>query len=415
MKAAIITVGDEILIGQVVDTNSAFIAKALDKIGISVHEMSSVSDDRQHILNTLAYVQNRVDVVILTGGLGPTKDDITKKTLCEYFDDELVRDEKVESLVVSLIEKVLKRPATQMNLDQALVPSKSTVLFNLVGTAPGMWMEKGNTVFISLPGVPYEMKHLMENEVIPKLIVEFKRPYIIHKTILTYGQGESVIAERIEDWENNLPEFIKLAYLPSPGRVRLRLTARGTDEEVLQNAVFKETEKLGLLIGDIIVGYEEDETIEAVLGRLLAKKKLSIAVAESCTGGRLAQIITAIPGSSQYFKGGVVTYATQSKTDVLGVPTQVIEEHSVVSAQVAEEMAARVRQKFDADIAISTTGNAGPAKGDSDAEVGTVYIGFATAEKIYSEEFDLGQPREKVIERAVNKALEHIYKEILKN
>lgn len=415
MKAAIITVGDEILIGQVTDTNSAFIAKALDKIGIGVHEMLSVSDERMHILNTLAYVQNRVDVVIMTGGLGPTKDDITKKTLCEYFDDELVPDKKVEVHVISLIEKVLKRPATQMNIDQALVPSTSTVLFNMVGTAPGMWMEKGNTVFVSLPGVPYEMKYLMENEVIPKLIIDFKRPYIVHKTILTYGQGESVIAERIENWEDSLPEFIKLAYLPSPGRVRLRLTAKGTDEQALHNAMAAETEKLKALISDIIVGYEEDETIEVVLGKLLAKNKLSIAVAESCTGGRLAQMITAIPGSSEYFKGGMVTYATESKVEVLGVPAGVIKEYSVVSAQVAEEMAARVRQKFGADIAISTTGNAGPAKGDSDAEVGTVYIGFATAEKVYSEKFDLGQPREKVIERAVNKALEHIYKEILKN
>jgi nicotinamide-nucleotide amidase len=415
MKAAVITVGDEILIGQIVDTNSAFIAKSLDKIGIGVHEMLSVSDERMHILNTLAYVQNRVDVVIITGGLGPTKDDITKKTLCEYFDDVLVRDEKIETHVVNLIEKAMKRPASQMNRDQALVPSKSKVLFNMMGTAPGMWMEKGNTIFISLPGVPYEMKHLMENEVIPKLIIDFQRPYIIHKTILTYGQGESHIAERIEDWENNLPEFIKLAYLPSPGRVRLRLTARGTDEEVLENAIMQQTDRLRILIGDIIIGYEEDETIEVVLGKLLSQRKLSIAVAESCTGGKIAQVLTAIPGSSQYFKGGVVTYATESKVEVLGVPENVIEEHTVVSAQVAEEMAARVRQKFGADIAISTTGNAGPEKGDSDAEVGTVYIGFATAEKVYSEKFDLGQPREKVIERAVNKALEHIYKEILKN
>lgn len=415
MKAAVITVGDEILIGQIVDTNSAFIAKALDKIGIGVHEMLSISDDRMHILNTLAYVQNRVDVVVITGGLGPTKDDITKKTLCEYFDDSLVLDEKVSGHVVDIIQRVMKRPATQMNLDQALVPSKSTVLFNQVGTAPGMWMEKGNTVFISLPGVPYEMKYLIEEEVIPRLIVEFKRPYILHKTIMTYGQGESHIAERIEEVENNLPEFIKLAYLPSPGKVRLRLSARGTDEEVLREAIDSETAKLKAIIGDIIVGYEEDETIEAVLGRLLSEKNLSIAVAESCTGGKIAQVLTAVPGSSKYFKGGVVTYATESKTDLLGVPEEVIEEHSVVSAQVAEQMAARVKAKFKADIAISTTGNAGPEKGDSDAEVGTVYIGFATAEKVYSEKFDLGQPREKVIERAVNKALEHIYKEILKN
>lgn len=415
MKAAVITIGDEILIGQTVDTNSAFIAKALDKVGIAVHEMLSISDDRMHILNTFAYVQNRVDVVIITGGLGPTKDDVTKKTLCEYFDDSLVLDERVAAHVTELIQKIMKRPVSQMNLDQALVPSKSQVLFNLMGTAPGIWMEKGNTVFISLPGVPYEMKYLIENEVIPKLIIEFKRPYILHKTVLTYGQGESLIAERIEDWENNLPEFIRLAYLPSPGRVRLRLTARGTDEEQLQTAIADEVGKLKELIGDIIVGYDENETIEVVLGKLLAEKKLTIAVAESCTGGRIAQMLTSVPGSSAYFRGGVVTYATESKTEVLGVPAEIIQEHSVVSAEVAMQMAARVRDKFKADIAIATTGNAGPEKGDSDAEVGTVYIGFAIAENVYSEKFELGQPREKVIERAVNKALEHIYKEILKN
>jgi len=415
MKAAVITIGDEILIGQIVDTNSAFIAKALDKVGIAVHEMLSISDDRMHILNTLAYLQNRVDVVIITGGLGPTKDDVTKKTLCEYFDDSLVLHEGVAAHVTELIQKIMKRPVSQMNLDQALVPSTSQVLFNLMGTAPGIWMEKGNTVFISLPGVPYEMKYLIENEVIPKLIIEFKRPYILHKTVLTYGQGESLIAERIEDWENNLPEFIRLAYLPSPGRVRLRLTARGTDEEQLQTAIADEVGKLKELIGDIIVGYDENETIEVVLGKLLAEKKLTIAVAESCTGGRIAQMLTSVPGSSAYFRGGAVTYATESKTEVLGVPAEIIQEHSVVSAEVAVQMAARVRDKFKADIAISTTGNAGPEKGDSDAEVGTVYIGFAIAEKVYSEKFELGQPREKVIERAVNKALEHIYKEILKN
>jgi nicotinamide-nucleotide amidase len=415
MKAAVVTVGDEILIGQIVDTNSAFIAKALDKIGIGVHEMISVSDERMHILNTLAYLQNRVEVVLITGGLGPTKDDITKTTLCEYFDDHLVRNEEVEAHVVDLIERAMKRPASQINKDQALVPSKSTVLYNAVGTAPGMWLEKGNTVFISMPGVPYEMKYLVENEVVPRLKEKFERPYIMHKTILTYGQGESHIAERIEDWENNLPEFIKLAYLPSPGRVRLRITARGTDEALLRTATDAEAEKLKNIIGDIIVGYDEDEVLEKVLGSLLTEKQLTIAVAESCTGGKLAQVLTAIPGSSAYFKGGVVTYATESKIEVLGVPEHIIKEHTVVSGPVAEQMAARVKAMFGADYAIATTGNAGPEKGDSDAEVGTVYIGFATPNGVWSDKYDLGQPREKVIERAVMKGMETIYKEILKN
>jgi len=415
VKAAVVTVGDEILIGQITDTNSGYIAKALDKIGIGVFEMLSISDDRQHIIDTLAFLQNRVNVVIITGGLGPTKDDITKKTLCEYFDDELVVNEQVLAHVVALIEKAMQRPASQMNKDQALVPSKSIVLHNAVGTAPGMWMKRGNTVYISLPGVPYEMKYLIDNEVVPKLVTEFERPYIIHKTIMTYGQGESLVAERIEDWEDNLPEFIKLAYLPAPGKVRLRLSARGTDEALLRNSIDAEAAKLKDLIGDIIVGYDENETIEVVLGRLLTQKKLSLAAAESCTGGKIAQVLTSVPGSSAYFKGSAVTYATQAKIDILGIPKELIEANSVVSAAVAEAMAVNAQKIFHADYAISTTGNAGPDRGDADAEVGTVYIGIATPTGVYSKKLELGQPREKVIERAAGKALEMIYQEILKN
>jgi len=415
MKAAVVTVGDEILIGQIVDTNSGFIAKAFDKIGIGVYEMLSISDDRMHILTTLAALQNRVDVVIITGGLGPTKDDVTKTSLCEYFDDHLVRDEQVEAHVISLIEKVMKRPASQMNKDQALVPSKATVLFNAVGTAPGIWLEKGNTIFVSLPGVPFEMKYLIDNEIVPRLIERFERPYILHKTLLTYGQGESYIAELIEDWENNLPEFIRLAYLPSPGRVRLRLSARGIDEELLKTALEAEAVKAKAILGDIIVGFEENETIEVVLGALLKQKKLTLALAESCTGGRIAQMLTSVAGSSAYFKGSAVTYATESKINVLGVDKGIIDEFSVVSAQVAEAMAMRAKQIFGSDYAISTTGNAGPSKGDADAEVGTVFIAIATPDGVLSHKYDFGQPREKVIERAAVKALENIYQEILKN
>jgi nicotinamide-nucleotide amidase len=415
MKAAVVTVGDEILIGQITDTNSGYIAKALDKIGIGVFEMLSISDDRRHILDTLAFLQNTVDVVIITGGLGPTKDDITKKTLCEYFDDHLVVNEAVLEHVIVLIEKAMQRPASQMNKDQALVPSKSIVLHNAVGTAPGMWMKRGDTVYISLPGVPYEMKHIIDNEVVPKLIREFERPYIIHKTIMTYGQGESLVAERIEVWENNLPDFIKLAYLPAPGRVRLRLSARGVDEALLRGRIEAETVALSALIGDIIVGYDEDETIEVVLGRLLKQKGLTLSTAESCTGGRIAQMLTSIAGASAYFKGSMVTYATEAKVTLLGVPGALVEEHSVVSAAVAEAMAANAKKMFNADYAIATTGNAGPDKGEAAAEVGTVYIAIATPTSVYSKKLELGQPREKVIDRAAGKALEMIYQEILKN
>jgi nicotinamide-nucleotide amidase len=415
MKATIVTVGDEILIGQIVDTNSGLIAKMLDKIGISVHEMLSITDDRSHILKTLAQLQNQVDLVIITGGLGPTKDDITKKTLCEYFDDQLIVDQNVLNHVTQLIEGFFKRPITQINKDQALVPSKCEVLFNQVGTAPGMWMLKENTVFISLPGVPYEMKYLMENQVIPKLITNYKRPFIVHRTILTYGVGESLLSERIENWEDSLPEFIKLAYLPSPGRVRLRLTARGENENALQNEIRIQIEKLQTLISDCIVGFEEDETLEVVLGRLLTEKNLTIATAESCTGGKIASYLSSVSGSSKYFKGSVVSYATQSKIDILGISEDTISKHSVVSAIVCEEMARKAQKIFKTDFAIATTGNAGPNKGDSKAEIGTVFISIATPKELLTEEFQFGEPREKVINRAVNKGLELIYKEILKN
>jgi len=415
MKAVIITIGDEILIGQIVDTNSGFIAKSLDKIGIDIHEIISISDNKKHILETFAKLQNQVDLVLITGGLGPTKDDITKHTFCEYFEDQLVRNEEVEKHVIDLIEKAMNRPASQMNKDQALVPSKCTVLHNAVGTAPGMWMKKENTVYISLPGVPYEMKYILENGIIPKIVKEYKRPYIIHKTILTYGQGESLVAERIEDWENNLPEFIKLAYLPSPGRVRLRLSARGIDKELLEQKINENVLLLIQLIGDIIVGYEEDETIEVMLGRLLTSKNATLATAESCTGGKIAQVITSVPGASNYFKGSVVSYATETKISVLGISSELIKEHSVVSYEVAKEMALAIKRIMNTDYAIATTGNAGPSKGDGNSEIGTVFIAIATPDNLVVEEFNFGQPRVKVIDRAVNKAFEMLQKEILKN
>jgi len=414
MKAAIITIGDEILIGQIVDTNSAFIAKSLDRIGVEVVEMLSISDDKKHILDTFALLQNKVDVVIVTGGLGPTKDDVTKKTFCDYFNDELVVNPDVLAHVTQLIEGFYKRPISQLNKDQALVPSTCTVLHNKVGTAPGMWMKKENTVFISLPGVPYEMKYLVEEEIIPKIVREYKRPYIIHKTILTYGQGESLVAERIEYWENNLPEFIKLAYLPNPGRVRLRLTARGAEKELLEAAIEENVRSLDLIIHDIIVGYEENETIESVVGKILTKQNKTVSTAESFTGGRVASLLSAVPGASSYLKGSVVSYATEAKINVLGVSEEIIKKHSVVSAEVVSAMALSVKNLLKTDYGIATTGNAGPSKGDSDAEIGTVFIALATPNEVIVEEFNFGQPREKVVDRATVKSLEILQKEILK-
>jgi nicotinamide-nucleotide amidase len=415
MKAAIITIGDEILIGQIVDTNSAFIAKSFDRIGVEIHEMVSISDNKQHILDTFQKFQNKVDLVLITGGLGPTKDDITKKTFCDYFEDELIVNKEVLAHVTKLIEGFYKRTITQINKDQALVPSKCTVLHNQVGTAPGMWMKKENTVFISLPGVPFEMKYLVENEIIPKVVREYKRPYIIHKTIMTYGQGESMVAERIEDWENSLPEFIKLAYLPAPGRVRLRLSARGIDKKFLEKAIEENVISLAKIIGDIIVGFDDDETLETVVGRLLKQQNKTISTAESCTGGNIAKLLTSVSGASKYFKGGVVSYATETKISVLGISEELIKAHSVVSAQVAKQMAINVKNIMKTDYAIATTGNAGPTKGDSKAELGTVFIALATPNEVLVEEFNFGQPREKVIDRAVNKSMEMLRKEIFKN
>jgi nicotinamide-nucleotide amidase len=414
MKATIVTIGDEILIGQIVDTNSGYIAKALDKIGVQTTEMLSISDDKNHILDTFASLQDKVDLVIITGGLGPTKDDITKKTFCDYFEDVFVRNQEVEDHIVALFTKLNFIP-TQINKDQALLPSKAQVLKNNYGTAAGMWMEKGKTVFVSMPGVPYEMKGIVNEELIPKIISEYKRPYIIHKTILTYGQGESIVAERIENWENNLPEYIKLAYLPSPGRVRLRLTARGENEEVLQKAIQENIQSLTTIIGDIIVGFDEDETIEVIIGRLLRQQGKTIATAESCTGGKIAQILTSVAGASNYFRGSVVSYATDTKISVLGVSAQTIEKYTVVSAAVASEMALGIQKLMKVDYAIATTGNAGPSKGDADAEVGTVFIALATPTTVFTSAFNFGQPREKVIDRTTNKALEILQKEILKN
>ncbi len=415
MKATIVTIGDEILIGQIIDTNSGFIAKSLDKIGVEINEMISISDNKQHILDTFASLQNQVDLVIITGGLGPTKDDITKHTICEYFEDTLQRNQNVEDHIVALFRKTLNLEASQVNKDQALVPSKCIVLPNNFGTAPGMWLKKENTVFISLPGVPYEMKGIVSNELIPKIVQEYKRPYILHKTILTYGQGESVIAEKIEDWENNLPSFIKLAYLPSPGRVRLRLSARGTDKELLEKTIDDQVGLLTQLIGDIITGFDEDQTIEVVLGKLLTQQKQTIATAESCTGGKIASVLSSVAGASNYFKGSIVSYATETKIKVLNISETLINEHSVVSSEVAKEMALQVKTIFKTDYGIATTGNAGPTQGDSKAEVGTVFIAIATPKTVVIEEFNFGQPREKVLLRTVNKSLEMLQKEILKN
>lgn len=415
MLAEIITIGDEILIGQIVDTNSAYVATEFNKIGIQVVQITSVQDEQNHILESLANAEKRADIVIMTGGLGPTKDDITKHTLCKYFEDQLVLNEKVLQNVKDLFEKHLNRIPNQQNLLQAQLPSKAIALENKFGTAPGMWIEKNNTVFISMPGVPYEMKGLMQNEVIPRIQKRFKRPIIVHKTILTTGMGESAIAEIIEDFENELPQDVKLAYLPSLGRVRLRLSTKGTDEAALHAAIDNHVKQLQGLIGDIIIGYDEETSIEDVVANLLIKNKQTLSLAESCTGGEMAKKLTKISGASQYFVGGFVTYATSSKTKVLGVSKEIIDKYTVVSAEVAEAMAINAKKIYAADYAISTTGIAGPTKGDANEDVGTVFIAIATPNGVHSEKFNFGKDRQRVITNAANKGFELLRKEILKN
>ena len=413
MQAEIITIGDEILIGQVIDTNSAFIAKQFNKIGVSVYQITSVQDDKEHILKSLKEAEDNADIIIITGGLGPTKDDITKKTITEYFDDELVRNDKVTENI-HLLWKNFNQTPSQVNLDQALVPSKAQVLMNVNGSAPGMWIEKNGKVFISLPGVPYEMKALVDDYVIPKLRDIYKFPFILHKTILTYGMGESNLAAKIEDWENQLPKFIKLAYLPSLGRVRLRLSAKSMDRELVETEMHKQIEALLPQINDVFVGFEEDESIEAIIGKHLVDLGKTVSTAESCTGGKIAELFTANAGASNYFKGSIVSYATEAKINVLNIPEAIINTHSVVSHEVAQAMASSVLKLMHTDYAIATTGNAGPTKGDADAKVGTVIIAIATKNNVYSEEFNFGNHRVKVINKAVNKAFEMLQKEILK-
>nr|WP_321222951.1 competence/damage-inducible protein A [uncultured Psychroserpens sp.] len=414
MQAEIITIGDEILIGQIVDSNSAFIAKQLNKIGVSVYQITSVQDDRAHILKAFTEAEANADIVIITGGLGPTKDDITKTTIAHYFNDTLKEDISVRKNIEHLWEVFVKKPIMQVNLDQALVPTKAKILMNKYGSAPGMWLEKNNTVFIALPGVPYEMKALIDDEVIPKLRAQFKFPFIQHTTFLTYGLGESALAERIEEFENQLPDFIKLAYLPSLGRVRLRLSAKGDNKTIISSEMEKQTQLLLPQIADIFAGFEEDLSIEAVIGKHLTLQNRTVATAESCTGGLIAQRFTTNPGASKYFKGSIVSYTKEAKVNVLKVSEDIIDKHSVVSGEVAEAMAKNVLQLFKTDFAIATTGNAGPTKDDTTEDLGIVYIAVATKNEIYSQKFSFGNHRVKVINKAANKAFEMLQKEILK-
>lgn len=414
MKAEIITIGDEILIGQIVDTNSQFIGQQLNKIGVSVHQITSIQDDQEHILNALQEAQDRVDIVIITGGLGPTKDDITKKTIAKFFNnDEIIEYPEIIEHIKGLFQKI-NHPFREIQRYQAQLPSKATLLKNNFGTAPGMWFFENETVFVSLPGVPYEMKGLITNEVLPRIQKQFKLPFIIHKTIMTYGQGESTIAEIIEDFEDNLPNHIKLAYLPSFGRVRLRLSAKGENKEILEKELDEKVNQIYELIPDFITGIDNDASLEENIGKLLSKNGLTVATAESMTGGKVAATLVSVAGASAYFKGSIVSYSAETKINLLNVSEQTIKEHSVVSKAVALEMARGAKEKLQTNYAIAITGNAGPTTDNTDKTVGVVYIALVSDDSENSFEFNFGQPREKVINRTVSKALETLQKELLK-
>ena len=414
MQAEIITIGDEILIGQIIDTNSAFISKSLNDVGISVYQITSIQDDKQHILKALKEAEENVDLVIITGGLGPTKDDITKHTLAGYFSDDLIVHDETLSHIKSIWKNRIKKPLLQVNIDQANVLKSSEVLFNANGTAPGMWITYNNKIFVSLPGVPFEMKALLNKEVIPRLTSRYELPYILHKTILTAGIGESDLANQISQWEDDLPKHIKLAYLPSLGRVRLRLTAKGRSRENIDSVVQSKVESLLPLIKDYFIGFQDDKEIEKVIASHLTSKELTLSVSESCTGGKISSAITALSGASKYFKGGAVAYSDETKQELLAILPDSIDESTVYSHEVVEAMAEGTLKKFNSDYAIATSGNAGPNNASEVDDVGTVYIGIASKNSCYSYKFNFGKHRSNVINRSVTKCFELLLKEILK-
>ena len=398
MNATIITIGDEILIGQIVDTNSVSIARHLNAAGIVVHEKLSVGDDRGQIVAAIERALDSCEVTIVTGGLGPTKDDITKRTLAELFGSELVVDARVSEHV----ERMLAARGigfNALNQSQPLVPACCTVLFNAHGTAPGMWFERDGHVLVSLPGVPFEMEHLMQDEVMPRLKARFALRQIVHRTLITAGLAESMLAERIAPWEDALPDYLKLAYLPAPGVVRLRLSAYEVDGESVSEEIERQFEALRGMIPQYVVGYET-ATVQECVHRMLTERGRTLAVAESCTGGAIASRFTALPGASAYFLCGVVAYANAVKESVLGVDGADIARYGAVSEQVARQMAEGVRRLAGADYAVATTGIAGPTGGTEAKPVGTVWIAVATPEGTVAVCRQCGTDRGQIVDRA---------------
>jgi len=412
MKSTIVTIGDEILIGQILDTNSQYISQKLNEAGITVRERTSIGDDAEQIERALERTFDDSDIVIITGGLGPTKDDITKYTLARWFGSRLVFDERTAEHVRSLLAR-RGIEFNELNRGQAMVPECCTVLFNAHGTAPGMWFERDGKVVVSLPGVPFEMKHLMEDEVMPRLRKRFTLHAIVHRTMITAGIAESVLAERIAEWEDALPQGLKLAYLPAPNIVRLRLSAYEADGVKMRAAIDREFAKLYGIIPENIVGFEQASVQELVHNRLVESGQ-TLAVAESCTGGAIASMFTAMAGASKYLLCGVVSYSNESKTNILGVNPETIERYGAVSEQVARQMADGVRRISRADYAVATTGIAGPTGGTAEKPVGTVWIGIATPERTFAVLRDCGTDRSQVISRASAYAVSLLHEQLMK-
>jgi nicotinamide-nucleotide amidase len=450
VKIEIINIGDEILIGQVINTNAAWMAQKLNQAGYRADQFTVVADTRGAILQSLQDASQRADLVLVSGGLGPTKDDITKQTICDFFDTRLVLDKDALKDIETLFAKRgWGKLINDLNRKQAELPESCISLPNYLGTARGMWFspsgqvdkgtsEQENTdrpshiahrashiahrashiahrtsVFVFLPGVPFEMHELFEREVLPRIQKQFPAKAVYHKTVLTQGTGESMIAEILHDWEIKLPPHIKLAYLPQPGMVRLRFTANGEDRRHLEEEVEKEIQKLHQLIPDLIFGYDND-TLEHVVGSLLAEQGKTLAIAESCTGGTIAEMITSIPGSSRYFLGGIVSYANEAKEALLGVKHTSLVNHGAVSEQVAKEMALGIQKRLQADFAIATTGIAGPDGGTPEKPVGTVWIAIATPEGVEAHQYLFGDHRQRNIRRTSLQALSLLRKQLIR-
>jgi nicotinamide-nucleotide amidase len=411
MQVEIITIGDEILIGQIVDTNSAWMAQELNLIGLQIKQITTVSDDESAIINALEEALNHVDIILITGGLGPTKDDLTKNTLCKYFKTKLIFDARAFEDVERLFHARGITEIREINRRQAEVPEGCKVLYNGLGTAPGMWFEKNNKIVVSMPGVPFEMEAMMKNDVLPKLKNQFKLPFIQHKTMLTHGIGESFLAELISEWEDKLPSNIKLAYLPSAGSVKLRLSGLGKDPILLNAEIEKEVRKVEPFLRPYLYGYDTD-SVESIVGGFLKQTNKTLVTAESCTGGYMAHLITRIPGCSTYYLGSVVAYSNESKQSMLQVDPSTLENNGAVSEQTVIEMARGAKKKFNADFAIACSGIAGPDGGTVEKPIGTVWIAIATPDKIVTQHFLFGKNRERTIQRTSQTGLHMLIKEL---